>query len=270
MNVVILCEGSSDAAFLGHYMMQAEGFVLRAKNDLPSDHIFDIRAYDGGRIWMYDAGQDHLAIWAANGITRLANASARLMENSRNGDESTHVDAVALVMDYDSEAEAEQYTEACLRTMNASGMEKRLSSAKDQWCSFAFEDGFGKTFRMIVTAIWIPLGHPGAMESFLMDALRKKERRTEYLAEQSDGFVEELVKHRTELPEDYLQHRRDQVKAPLAVYFAIASPNRMMQRMSNIIESVDWTKYGEIQTAFARLSLEKIRNAWIGKAQCMA
>lgn len=262
MNVVILCEGSSDATLLGQYMMQAEGFVWRDPMEALDDRVFDIRSYDiKDRIQMYDAEGDALAIWAVDGSAHFADATKRLMQNNRKGDVFSRADAVAVVMDYDSEADANQYTEACMAGFDVS-QSWTAAQMREQWCKTGYQDDFEQTAHLLLTAIWIPSNQTGALESFLLEALKKQDDRKKNLAKQSEDFVQDLINHPDLHPKEYLRRRRDCVKAPLTVYFAIASPNRMMQKLREALDSVDWSEYREVQTTFARLSRDVIRKEW--------
>lgn len=258
MNMVILCEGSSDAAFIGQYMKQAEHYFER---DMKAYHVagwFDISNYDAGRISMYDNPNGmHLAIWAVNGSTKMASSLHKILTNNQNGDMLTRADAIAMIIDYDSDAEVDAQLQQCLQDQQAF-----MDMAVDicaRWCEGNYDDGFGEKFPVWLTAIKIPLARPGAMETFLMDTLSQHNGQCRYLVGEAEGFIGSLVKNRSHLPNEYLKSRRDKVKAPLATYLAVAAPNRIMDKISDVIASVDWSQYQMVQTAFKRLSCQEIQ-----------
>lgn len=53
----------------------------------------------------------------------------------------------------------------------------------------------------------------------------------------------------------YLKRRRMQVKAPLAVFFALAWPDRAFADAKDMLQAVRWNEYAEIQTAFRELDI---------------
>ena len=71
----------------------------------------------------------------------------------------------------------------------------------------------------------------------------------------SRKFVQCLVKHKEKENMPYLSVREDQVKAPLAVYLAIAAPTHIYQKHRKILSTIDWNELAEIQRTLQAFDL---------------
>ena len=102
----------------------------------------------------------------------------------------------------------------------------------------------------------IPANREGAMETFLLEALEKQEVNG-FVARKSCEFVTELEGHKDELG-PFLSKRRLCVKAPMAVFFAITNPERAFHPFEDILLSVPWEKYNNVNETFALLDRFKM------------
>lgn len=257
MNVAILCEGISDAELLGQYMRNVNHYHLRELHDAQS---FDIVSYaDTQHIKMYDNKHHHLAIWASHGIWGIPGMVSDIMEGNQLDSGAKRVDAVAIVIDHDSEEDVSDCLGRCahaqehLATVDTCAM-------RGQWICVPYQDSFSNQHNVFLTAIVLPEDTPGAIESFIMQALSGHDDKNELLVKKVQTWLDALLEKTEELPDGYLRKPRDIVKAPLSVYLSVASPNRMLERISDVLSTLDWTKFDLTQTTFLRLADE-----WVGK-----
>ena len=88
----------------------------------------------------------------------------------------------------------------------------------------------------------------------LLSTLEKTEDGR-YLAMESRLFVDTLIHNREAKSMPYLSSRGDQVKAPLAVFFAVAAPRRIYATQQEILNMVDWSTFSEIQKVLRAFDL---------------
>ena len=88
------------------------------------------------------------------------------------------------------------------------------------------------------------------METFLLNALKEQGQADKYVAEQAIKFVKKLIENQHKLENKYLNKRRDCIKAPLAVYFGIISPEHIFKKMDPILKKIPWENYTTIQKGF--------------------
>ncbi len=107
----------------------------------------------------------------------------------------------------------------------------------------------------------LPLEGDGALETFLLNAM-EHETGNIFFSQQSKHFVKEIIEKKKKLPAEecnpkYLAKRRAQIKAPLAVFFALAWPDRAFADTKALLQAIPWAKYERIQISFRAFEILK-------------
>ena len=72
-----------------------------------------------------------------------------------------------------------------------------------------------------------------------------------YIVRKARDMVDNLIRNKEKFFEAYLSTRRERVKSPLAVFFAVTVPERTYAGMDKLLTSVPWKNYKAIRNLFA-------------------
>ena len=244
MNVIILCEGESDRVVMDRYFCKRFGFRHKGDGETRNDGIQDC---------YYKKGRILLTIRAVQGCTKFcAELEDVLHINYVNTNLQNRFTHVAVVTDHDSEAEKN----TLLQELNQVLQNYKLPNFQDGvWCKGRQETAMGgRLIDVEILFLSIPLEGEGALETALLSGLEKTVEGA-CLARVSRKFVQCLVKHKEKENMPYLSVREDQVKAPLAVYLAIAAPTHIYQKHRKILSTIDWNELAEIQRTLQAFDL---------------
>lgn len=243
---IVLCEGETDQIILSYYFEKL--FHYHYASELPKILNVNPQA-EFVRLYMRSEDKDEVVIWAIGGRNLFRDALNEVLEANMTNAESVY-SKVLVILDHDSDRETKQIWDQLDGVLNSFGIDATFSN--DQWTTVEQKIEFGDPpIPLKLLGLAIPQDEDGALETFLLKALSEQEGN-KYLAEQSKKFVHDLLEHQEEL-NSYLSKKGLQVKAPLAVFFAIASPHHIFREMKAILKSVSWEKYKTIQTGFKLL-----------------
>lgn len=242
---IILCEGETDQIILSYYFYKQFGY--RYICDLPT--LLDINSKtEFIRLYRRPDDGDEVAIWSIGGQSLFGDALRTVLEINK-ANSAVIYSRILIITDHDSVQE----NEAVWHKMNRILRSFEISGAINghEWTEAVQRIAFDGTAHLRLLGLNIPPDEDGALETFLLEAL-SEQRENNYIVGKSRSFVEMLTSDMDKL-KPYLQTRRLRVKAPLAVFFAIASPERVFSEMDEILKSVSWEKYKTIQRGFGLL-----------------
>ncbi len=238
MNGMILCEGNTDQILLSKFFSARYGFRYISEHKNCCQYK--------------NQEEEILRIAYAEGKDRFPEALENVLKANKLDAPDAGVDYVAVIMDHDSDEEV-SYMRQELEKILAVFSDEEVKDPSSPWSTWKQAADFGeiKTFRFIL--ISIPLQENGALETFLLHALRDDEE-SEYLVKRSESFISDLIGEKktgtASFPENVLKTRRLQIKAPLAVYFGVANPERTFDKFEEVLGSIDWAKYEAINNGF--------------------
>ena len=102
----------------------------------------------------------------------------------------------------------------------------------------------------------VPLTESGALETLLLNAL-SEDAGNSYIVEKSRDVVRDLLDNIDKFSDSYLSTRREQIKAPLAVFLGVTVPERTFDGMKKMMESIPWDNYQAIREMFAAFDVFK-------------
>ena len=94
----------------------------------------------------------------------------------------------------------------------------------------------------------IPFEDNGAMETFLLNAIRKNNSYDEQIIDKCNKFVDCIDPNKK-----YLSSPRYVTKAKFNTYFSIRLPVENFTERQDIVKKVQWEKYTKIQKDFEKL-----------------
>lgn len=167
-----------------------------------------------------------------------------LRENAINTGTKGQFTHIAVIADHDSDDENDRL----LQELNEVLGEYKLPHFQEgHWChGTQMTEMKERSAELELLFLSIPLETSGALETMLLSALEKT-APGRYLAEEARQFVNALIQNRKEQSMPYLSSRGDQVKAPLAVFYAVAAPRRIYASQQEILDMVNWGTFTEIQ-----------------------
>lgn len=101
----------------------------------------------------------------------------------------------------------------------------------------------------------IPFETTGALETFLLEAIAKKDVYDESIINQCNSFVENI-----DPEERYLNKRRYKTKAKFDVFFSVRTAVSQFVERQNVLKNIDWENYLEIQNSFKKLEEMSVHN----------
>lgn len=249
---MIICEGESDQIILSYYFEKQFGYRFdRKKGELPNILNENPKA-EFVRLYRRSEDGDEIVIWAIGGHSLFDDAVNAILEINQSSFDICY-SSIVVITDNDTRRETEQLWTKLNERLKIFGMGALFLTS--QWGKgtqkVAMTD---KLLPIKALGLSLPPDEDGALETFLLDALAEQGNNG-YLAEKSKAFVGELVAHPEKI-KPYLSKRGLRVKAPLAVFLAIASPGRVFEPLKPMLEAVSWEKYKTVQEGFRLLDEE--------------
>ena len=248
---MIICEGESDQIILSYYFINQ--FHYKHTNKL--NKILDIKPSNKKKetefVNLYTRAEDgdEVVIWAIGGQSRFEEALQALLVKNRKNLPNEVYSKILIITDHDNENETEQLWKTLNVKLKSFEIDTTLSSG--QWTEGKQKIGFDEPLSIKFLGLAVPPDEDGALETFLLNALAEQENNR-YLAQESKNFVKNLIANKDKI-KPYLSERGLRVKAPLAVFFAIAYPGRIFDELNPMLMSVSWENYKTIQTGFKLL-----------------
>ena len=117
--------------------------------------------------------------------------------------------------DNDSEQELESFWGEINNSLKSYNIHAEFQKMK--WTIAEQTVDFNGKFPIELLGLPVPTDEEGALETALLNALGERQENT-YIVEKSRSTVDDLIANKDKFSEDYLSSRREQVKAPFAVF----------------------------------------------------
>lgn len=252
MNVIILCEGETDQIILSEYFCHMYGFQYVRQNKRDKGFHWPT----GCRYIHNDVSLDIVYV----GGNQFSEFIEKILTINRmnSGFSYSHV---AVISDHDSDKEIQERWHNIAETISTA-CHCDFQIAENHWIEQVQQLDFDESIAVHYLFLSIPLESDGALETFLLNAM-ENEPGNVFLSQQSKQFVKDIIEKKTTLSAEecnpkYLAKRRTQIKAPLAVFFALAWPDRAFADAKALLQKVPWAKYEQIQTSFRAFEIFKV------------
>lgn len=238
MNAIVLCEGETDKIILECVFSSKFGY----KNDKEETKK------NGGEAFFYKNSKHKLCINPVDGHDFRIKFNEILINNERNTD--TFYDCIIIIADHDSEKETSRLKDEIKSTMEQNNIKLNDELKCNKWIEVNQNIEFNESKKIELIFIPLPLDAEGALETFLMKCLRKQ---NEYLVDESNKFVKCLIENHDKFSNEYLEKRRDKVKAPLAVYLGVTIPEKSFLKEKEMFKEVPWENYIDVSDGLEKL-----------------
>ena len=161
----------------------------------------------------------------------------------------TKVDNIIIITDRDELDTEDNFIRQIERVMGNYNVQAVNGMENDVWAECTYINGQGKKKEVKLLLLVIPFEQTGAMETFLLNAVSENDEYDAGLIEKCNNFVDMVDEEKR-----YLTKRRYVTKAKFDVYFSIRTSAEQFVERQNILKSVPWEKYIQIQKSFDKLS----------------
>lgn len=118
----------------------------------------------------------------------------------------------------------------------------------NKWITCTYKNGHGKEHQYELLMLVIPFEETGAMETFLLNAISKKDDYDAGIINNGNSFVDNIDPEKR-----YLTKRRYITKAKFDVYFSVRTAAEQFVERQNILRNIDWENYAVLQKNFEKL-----------------
>lgn len=267
MKSIIICEGETDGIILSYYLNKMYGWesvktengkAFLKKNDNAKKETkisFDFHTASQKVNW-YFREDSLLAICETGGNSQIISAMDEIWSLYDNLG-YTFPDKIVFMTDRDDENIEKNIISDMEKQFNLNSVSLCGKLENNNWCRAEYEK-YGETKRIDILPLVIPFEKCGAMETFLLDSLAEKNDGEKEIVAACRAFVQS-VENVGYVKNKYLTRRGLIPKSEFSSYFAIASPARTFAKGDEILKSVPWEKYNNVQKAFALF--EKLHSA---------
>lgn len=244
MNNIILCEGSTDYFLLQYYMREVYQWI-------------DDKSIQNGILKMPKQksrnlvkNSDILTIMAVGGCSQIGNGLRAVLERNFLSPPplSSVYNKIIIVTDRDEVGTEQAFMQELQQILNDYNVTCTSSISNDFWLQCSMYNQIGLTLSFSILLLIIPFEENGAMETFLLNAIRDKDPYDKAIIDECNQLVDRIDPEKR-----YLTSRRYITKAKFDTYFSIRTPVEQYVERHNILKNVRWEQYNTIQTSFQKL-----------------
>lgn len=236
MQKIILCEGKTDAVLLGYYLLRTNGWTVSTKRKpkLLNGNTSEVFTW-------FSKGDDFLAVWGIGGNSLFEKSIKKIEKiNYQASNENETFHKIVILMDRDF-GEIEQLLQQHLYYFDSNSTG---TISNNSWIQMTLQNSFELEINFQVAFLVIPFDQEGALETFLIEAMKEVEHDKEII-ERCEHFVENLEASR------YLNTSRLKLKAKFSVILAIFSPEKVFDFIDDLLTQIPWEEYKSIQRDFS-------------------
>ena len=233
MNLII-CEGKTDAVFIGYYLSKKYGWSFDKGKSSKSQTL---KMDDSQHFCMFEKDGRELGIWSVGGCDNFCRSIGHLVKYIETSGEP--VERVLYMIDRDSEKNDGELLKIFDRTPHC--------DITTEWKDFLYIDKFDRNITFKALVLIIPAEETGALETVFLNALKNRDPEAEIIVEKTSAFVDsfELLGLKK-----YLTKNRERLKAKFLTVISLMHPVRAFQQVDELIKSFDWHESDEINELF--------------------
>ena len=242
MKNIILCEGSTDYVLLQYFMRKVYGWGDKGKSNEKSNS----RYFKSVRTMMKES--DSLSIRGCGGAKNLLPGFQYMVEYNNLSSESEAFDRIVILTDRDDAGTEAEFSKNVEDILNEGNVRIDTNVCNDCWVECYYHNGHGKEMRFQLLLLVVPFEDTGAMETFLLEAVSKKDNYDAEIITKGNAFIDGVDSEKR-----YLSKRRYITKAKFDVYFSVRTAATQFVERQDILKNVEWEEYAALQTGFAKL-----------------
>ncbi|MBR4026420.1 MAG: DUF3226 domain-containing protein [Lachnospiraceae bacterium] len=242
MKNIMLCEGSTDFILLQYFMRKAYNWQDSKEKILQNSKQFT-------RVRTLVKNENTLTIAGTGGCNKMIGCLKYLLEMSKiSGYENEPFQKIAVMIDRDEITTEEEFKAELKQCLDEESVIIENDIVHNEWFSVFYENVRGEKKKVSILLLIIPFEETGALETFLLNAIAKKDTYDAELIKQCNQFVETV-----DIEKRYLNKRRYLTKSKFDVYFSIRTAAEQFVERQNILKNINWEDYEEIQNSFKKL-----------------
>lgn len=238
----MICEGSTDGVLLQYFMRRVHQWEdVHKKEKLFKDYASWFRRLE--------KDSDQLDIVACKGSSTLLSCMESVLEFNENANSVDEAyDKIVIVTDRDEYSTEEEFVSEIKQLLLNKNCILKESLTHNEWtlCEYTSSNNRIREFELLLLVI--PFEDYGAMETFLLNSISRKDPYDAKIIEQGNQFVDTVDDEKR-----YLTQRRYITKAKFDVYFSIRTSATQFNQRQDILKGVNWEEYIDIQGEFKKL-----------------
>lgn len=239
MKSIILCEGGTDLTLIQYFMEKANNWKYDRQ----------IKIFELNQSKQLKNEENILIIGATGGCSVIPKFFSKTLKSNRNSAIDTEIfNNIIIVTDRDEVRTFEEVKEKISKELEANDISYQKEIENDKWINCSCLDGKKDLINFRVLLLVIPFEEKGALETFLLDAISKKDSYDKEIINKGNIFVDNIDKEKR-----YLNKRRYITKAKFDVYFSVRTSAEQFTERQNILRNINWEEYEEIQESFKKL-----------------
>lgn len=242
MKSIIVCEGGTDLALIQYFMEKANNWIY-------NDNKKEISYFKDSKNFKKE--NDRLTIASAGGCSKIPKCFEGVIEKNRYSTlEEEKFDNIIIISDRDEIDTLDDFEKSIKSAFINNDIEiEDINIDNNEWVSITCVNGRQTNINFRVLLLIIPFEETGAIETFLLNAISANDIYDKQIIEKSNLFVDDIDQEGR-----YIKKRRYKTKAKFDVYFSVRTPLEQFVERRNILKSIPWEEYEEIQTSFKKLN----------------
>lgn len=254
MKNILICEGSTDLLLIQHFLEKTSNWIYVEKKQYDQLNLtkFKNKAFYK---WFRKSDEEvYLCIYAAKGCANIPNVLQDIcLLNSSVMESEELFSKIIIITDNDEENTEEEFLKNITQILSDDKHEFDKILVND-WNNIKYQT-LSEEVNIELLPLIIPFDTTGAIEDFLLNALKKKSERDDpdklisKIVDECCGFIDSL-----DGGGKYLTKRREITKARFTSVFVVLTPTDAFKERKNLLQSVPWEEYLEVQNVFEKLN----------------
>lgn len=254
MRNLLICEGSTDLLLIQHFLEKTtewEYVDRKMHNQLGLINFTNKAMYK----WFRKKGvESYLCIYAAKGCTNIPKVLNELWSINLSVMEKEKLFGKVIILTDNDEIETQTTFLNNISQVLKDGNCECNDLTINEWNLVQY-NWFAEEIDIEVLPLIIPFETTGAIEDFLLNALKQRSEQEDPVNKLVSRIVDECCNFIDTLDggRDYLTKRRERTKARFTSVFVVLTPTDAFAERKSLLQSVPWEEYQEVQVAFKEL-----------------
>lgn len=242
MKSIIICEGNTDSYLLQNLMRNAFGWKMLDKSSFTQNR-FNVD---------FEKAGNAVTISVAGDSSRITDVFSRILaHNLSSSSDEEQYKKIILVTDNDDACTKDKQIAAILsraRAVYGTSLESDAFNLAD-WNLLTSTNKMGDAVHTDVLLILLPPDGNGALETFLLDSIAKKDLYDGQIVNKCNAFVSTVDDEQKR----YLKKARQITKAKFNVYMSIATASVPYKEQESLLKDFPWSESKAVTATFAKL-----------------
>lgn len=255
MRNLLICEGSTDLLLIQHFLEKTTNWEYVDKKMHSQLGLIDIKNKAIYKWFRKKGEENYLCIYAAKGCANIPKVLEELWVLNLSAMEREKLFGKIIILTDNDEVDTQVIFLNNIAQVLKNGNCELNDLVGNEWNSIQYKSLDGNIGIEVLPLI-IPFETTGAIEDFLLNALKQKSEQDDPDKKLVSKIVDECCNFINNLDGGglYLNKRRERTKARFTSVFVVLTPTDAFTERKNLLQSVPWEEYKEVQVAFKELS----------------